>query len=96
MSSVPALCNICCLCVKHRLLESRIPSVDREDEKAAGERRGGSEDIMMHGTNSKAQLADIPTTLTQVYLSVVSTFLSCDTKEGKEIDKAKATGFPQR
>ncbi|XP_042352573.1 NLR family, CARD domain containing 5 [Plectropomus leopardus] len=120
MSSLPALCNICCICLEHLLLVGGDPGrtqiteerggetkrkVRRKEEKEAqipeegrgedgdrgasyvhrgdqGVRRGGGEDIMMDGTNGRAQLpptqAQIPSTLTQVYLTVLGAFLSRD------------------
>ncbi|XP_029289631.1 protein NLRC5 isoform X2 [Cottoperca gobio] len=115
MSSLPALCNICCICLEHLLLEGRDPGSTQTLEKRESETRrkargkeekevqisgggrgeegsrgescvqrgdqsGGSEGIMMDGTNGRAQLppteAQIPPTLTQVYLTVLCAFLS--------------------
>uniref|UniRef100_A0AAQ5Z1N2 NACHT domain-containing protein n=1 Tax=Amphiprion ocellaris TaxID=80972 RepID=A0AAQ5Z1N2_AMPOC len=85
MSSLPALCNICCICLEHLLLEGTQISGERSGEEDSrgeprahseqGGKREGSEDIAKGGTNGRAQLcptlAQIPTTLTQVYLTVL-------------------------
>ncbi|XP_034390083.1 protein NLRC5 isoform X2 [Cyclopterus lumpus] len=110
MSSLPALCNICCIYLEHLLLESTVPrrtqipeERGRETRRKAGRKEikgggrgeegsrggsfvqredqgGGSEDMMT--TNCRNQLpltqAQIPSTLTQVYLSVLDSFLSRD------------------
>uniref|UniRef100_A0A7N8XIZ4 NLR family CARD domain containing 5 n=1 Tax=Mastacembelus armatus TaxID=205130 RepID=A0A7N8XIZ4_9TELE len=65
MSSLPALCNICCICLKHLLLEDK--------ERVA-----------------------IPTTLTQVYLTVLGAFLSRDSDNRGKPEKATTTRSPQR
>ncbi|GLD60621.1 protein NLRC5 [Lates japonicus] len=118
MSYLPALCNICCICLKHLLLEAetKLQSGDRQEERGsetrkkatekelkegqiAGERRGGSQDITMDGTNGRAQLpptpAQIPSTLTQVYLTVLGAFLSHQSGKKGNSDKAKTTKPPQ-
>uniref|UniRef100_A0A3Q3KF26 NACHT domain-containing protein n=1 Tax=Monopterus albus TaxID=43700 RepID=A0A3Q3KF26_MONAL len=66
MSSLPALCNICCICLKHLLLEDK----DR-------------------GTKKEVKGVQIPSTHTQVYLTVLEAFLSCDSNKGGKIDEAK-------
>ncbi|XP_039989216.1 NLR family, CARD domain containing 5 isoform X2 [Xiphias gladius] len=120
MSYLPALCNICCICLKHLLLEDEEGGTEvqsREQDRGsdtrrkatenglkgvqiAGERRGGSEHIMMDGTIGRAQssptLAQIPSTLTQVYLTVLGAFLSRDPEKRGKSDKAKTTKPPQR
>lgn len=119
MSYLPALCNICCICLKHLLLEAetKLQPGDREEERGnetrkkatekelkegqiAGERRGGSQDITRDGTNGRAQLpptpAQIPSTLTQVYLTVLGAFLSHHSGKKGNSDKAKTTKPPQR
>lgn len=109
MSSLPALCNICCICLEHLLLEgARIPGERSGEEGSRGEshahseqggKREGSEDIVKEGTNGRAQLpptlAQIPTTLTQVYLTVLGAFLSRDSNQGGRDDSPKAERFPQ-
>ncbi|XP_018559025.1 LOW QUALITY PROTEIN: NLR family, CARD domain containing 5 [Lates calcarifer] len=118
MSYLPALCNICCICLKHLLLEAetKLQPGDREEERGnetrkkatekelkegqiAGERRGGSQDITRDGTNGRAQLpptpAQIPSTLTQVYLTVLGAFLSHHSGKKGNSDKAKTTKPPQ-
>uniref|UniRef100_A0A3B4XJU3 NLR family CARD domain containing 5 n=1 Tax=Seriola lalandi dorsalis TaxID=1841481 RepID=A0A3B4XJU3_SERLL len=66
MSCLPALCNICCICLKHLLLEN------------------------------KEEGAKIPSTLTQVYLTVVTAFLSREPDKGGKSDMATTTQPPQR
>uniref|UniRef100_A0A3Q1FQ77 NLR family CARD domain containing 5 n=1 Tax=Acanthochromis polyacanthus TaxID=80966 RepID=A0A3Q1FQ77_9TELE len=97
MSSLPALCNICCICLEHVLLENTQISGERNgEEDRRGEphahseqsgKRDGSEERVKSGTNGRAQLrptlAQIPSTLTQVYLTVLGAFLDRD------------RGFPQ-
>uniref|UniRef100_A0AAX7V497 NACHT domain-containing protein n=1 Tax=Astatotilapia calliptera TaxID=8154 RepID=A0AAX7V497_ASTCA len=90
MSSIPALCNICCICLEHLLLQSQMSREARGEE---GNRRGnpaqrkqedgkrkGSKDVIMDGTNGRPQLTptslQVPATLTQVYLTVLASFLS--------------------
>uniref|UniRef100_A0A671VS52 NLR family CARD domain containing 5 n=1 Tax=Sparus aurata TaxID=8175 RepID=A0A671VS52_SPAAU len=96
MSSLPACCNICCICLDYLLLEGRdarrartraISEVvmlggggSRGENRAqsgdqGGGRTGGSEDMMMDTINVTAQL---PSTLTQAYLTVLGAFLSHD------------------
>uniref|UniRef100_A0A3Q1FQ57 NLR family CARD domain containing 5 n=1 Tax=Acanthochromis polyacanthus TaxID=80966 RepID=A0A3Q1FQ57_9TELE len=89
MSSLPALCNICCICLEHVLLENTQISGERNgEEDRRGEphahseqsgKRDGSEERVKSGTNGRAQLrptlAQIPSTLTQVYLTVLGAFL---------------------
>uniref|UniRef100_A0AAX7VQK4 NACHT domain-containing protein n=1 Tax=Astatotilapia calliptera TaxID=8154 RepID=A0AAX7VQK4_ASTCA len=97
MSSIPALCNICCICLEHLLLQCRdkdtggAPMPDEKGSKArtdAQEAEGaqmsrearGEEDVIMDGTNGRPQLTptslQVPATLTQVYLTVLASFLS--------------------
>uniref|UniRef100_A0AAQ6AJY4 NACHT domain-containing protein n=1 Tax=Amphiprion ocellaris TaxID=80972 RepID=A0AAQ6AJY4_AMPOC len=96
MSSLPALCNICCICLEHLLLEGTQISGERSGEEDSrgeprahseqGGKREGSEDIAKGGTNGRAQLcptlAQIPTTLTQVYLTVLGAFLGRGSNQG--------------
>ncbi|XP_049429201.1 NLR family, CARD domain containing 5 isoform X1 [Epinephelus fuscoguttatus] len=131
MSYLPALCNICCICLEHLLLERgnprkmqipeealsetrrkagvkdekgvQIPGGGREEGSRGGSyvQRGdqggrrGSEDIMMDGTNGRAQLppvqVQIPSTLTQVYLTVLGAFLSHDPDKRGRDDEPKTT-----
>ncbi|KAM8893014.1 protein NLRC5 isoform 3-T3 [Spinachia spinachia] len=112
MSSLPALCNMTCICLEYLLLESRNPggtSIPKErsetrlkvgesekkepqirkleDTEEGGyvqrEDQGRSyEGMMMDGTIKRPPpphtQAQIPSTLTQVYLSVLGAFLSRD------------------
>uniref|UniRef100_A0A3B4VE85 NLR family CARD domain containing 5 n=1 Tax=Seriola dumerili TaxID=41447 RepID=A0A3B4VE85_SERDU len=103
MSCLPALCNICCICLKHLLLENKeegakVQSGD-EDRGSETGRRGESEDLTMDVTNGRAQLpptlAQIPSTLTQVYLTVVTAFLSREPDKGGKSDMATTTRPPQ-
>ncbi|XP_075938394.1 protein NLRC5 [Anarhichas minor] len=133
MSSLPALCNICCICLEHLLLQSRdsgrtqIPKErGSETRRQAGEKEengvqvprggrgeegsrggsyvqwenqgGGSEDVMMDGTN-RAQLpltqAQIPSTHTQVYLTVLGAFLSHDLDTTGNSDDLNTMRLPQ-
>ncbi|XP_074488188.1 protein NLRC5 isoform X1 [Sebastes fasciatus] len=137
MSSLPALCNICCICLEHLLLKGRdsgrtqIPvergsetrrKVKKKEEKGVeipgggrgeegsiggnyvqrgdqGGGRRGSEDITIDRTNGRAQLpptqAQIPSTLTQVYLTVLGAFLSRDPDTRGSNDDPKTTRLPQ-
>ncbi|XP_036963487.1 NLR family, CARD domain containing 5 isoform X4 [Acanthopagrus latus] len=89
MSSLPARCNICCICLDYLLLEGRdatrartreIPEVVMlggggsrgENHALSGDQGGG---MMMDTVNGTAQL---PSTLTQAYLTVLGAFLSRD------------------
>uniref|UniRef100_A0A8P4KCM9 NACHT domain-containing protein n=1 Tax=Dicentrarchus labrax TaxID=13489 RepID=A0A8P4KCM9_DICLA len=96
MSSLPALCNICCICLEH-LLGGRDTGEkvrEKEEKKSTGGGRRGSED----GTNGRTQLlatqAQIPSTLTQVYLIVIGAFLSRDPDKRGSNDMPKTP--PQR
>ncbi|XP_074533690.1 protein NLRC5 [Halichoeres trimaculatus] len=122
MSSLPGLCNICCICLEHLLQVERtsggtqtLGGRTRETQKTAREEkvkglhiqeggrgsggshgaslpegRGGSADTMMDVTNGRAQLlltqAQIPSTLTQVYLTVLGAFLSRDPDKEQRSD----------
>uniref|UniRef100_A0A7N8YH20 NLR family CARD domain containing 5 n=1 Tax=Mastacembelus armatus TaxID=205130 RepID=A0A7N8YH20_9TELE len=110
MSSLPALCNICCICLKHLLLEDKervAVAQSREEERkpetrkqetekglkgvwTAEERRGSSKDLRVDGR------CQIPTTLTQVYLTVLGAFLSRDSDNRGKPEKATTTRSPQR
>nr|XP_020442917.1 protein NLRC5 isoform X2 [Monopterus albus] len=86
MSSLPALCNICCICLKHLLLEDKdrgtsVQSGDREEERECNTRR--------KATEKEVKGVQIPSTHTQVYLTVLEAFLSCDSNKGGKIDEAK-------
>nr|XP_046249885.1 NLR family, CARD domain containing 5 isoform X2 [Scatophagus argus] len=119
MSSIPGLCNMCCICLSHLLQEgSNTRSVQVPEERGSETRKknpkkedkglqmagggrgeegngrgslaqGGDQegrrrikDTMIDVTNGRAQppltQAEIPSTLTQVYLTVLVAFLSCD------------------
>ncbi|XP_044049750.1 NLR family, CARD domain containing 5 isoform X2 [Siniperca chuatsi] len=133
MSSLPALCNICCICLEHLLLEGRdagrtqtpeergseerkkedkgvqMPGGGRGEEGSRGRshaqrgdqgvRRRGSEDIMMDVTNGRAQVpptqVQIPSTLTQVYLTGLSAFLSRDPDKRGRNDTPETASLPQ-
>lgn len=131
MSTVPALCNICCICLEHLLLQGKEagkthrmrtktgkeidehlvekPGRDKEDDGSRewnltqrGHKRGRreSEGTMMGSPNSAAQLpplqAQIPSTLTQVYLTVLGALLSHDPDKRGSNDTPKTTTLQQR
>lgn len=130
MSSLPALCNICCIYLEHLLLKSTDPGRAEIPEERGGETRrkacgkeikgggrgeegsrggsfvqrkgegGGSEDMTTDGTNCRAQLpltqAQIPSTLTQVYLGVLDSFLSRDPDTIGSNDELDTMRLPQR
>ncbi|TMS04990.1 Protein NLRC5 [Larimichthys crocea] len=101
MSSLPALCNICCICLEYLLLEERDDergSMTREKAREKGVQmpgggRGGGGDKVMDVTNGEAQLpftpAQIFSTHTQVYLTVLGAFLSCDPEKRGRNDTPK-------
>uniref|UniRef100_A0A665UU16 NACHT domain-containing protein n=1 Tax=Echeneis naucrates TaxID=173247 RepID=A0A665UU16_ECHNA len=115
MSYLPSLCNICCICLKHLVMEYKAGEAKAEPreedrgtemgrkateknlngDEAVEEKRGQDQDTRMHGTNRSAQhdpaLALIPSTLTQVYLTVIGAFLSLDPDKGGKTDKAETT-----
>ncbi|KAG8012861.1 Protein NLRC5, partial [Nibea albiflora] len=115
MSSLPALCNICCICLEHLLLEERGAermqilgergSMMREKNRERGVQMpgrgggGGGGDKVMDVTNGEAQLpvtpAQILSTQTQVYLTVLGAFLSCDPEKRGRNDTPK-TMTPQQ
>uniref|UniRef100_A0A7N6FKK7 NACHT domain-containing protein n=1 Tax=Anabas testudineus TaxID=64144 RepID=A0A7N6FKK7_ANATE len=95
MSSLPALCYICCICLKH-LLEEERGNLSRKKAK-------GNEPKVEQtagGTNGRAQhpptVAQIPLTLTQVYITVLGAFLSPDCERNEATDKTKTTRLPER
>ncbi|XP_032380022.1 protein NLRC5 isoform X2 [Etheostoma spectabile] len=126
MSSLPALCNICCICLEHLLLKGedqrgtqipeetgsgrrrkarekqekgvQIAEGGRGEEGSIGESyaqsrdQGGGrtwgEDTMMDGTNGRGQ---IPSTLTQVYLTILGAFLNRDPNTRGCPDEPKTT-----
>lgn len=110
MSSLPALCYICCICLRHLLLETkedgtRVQSGDREEERGNLSRKKakGNEPKVERtagGTNGRAQhpptVAQIPLTLTQVYITVLGAFLSPDCERNEATDKTKTTRLPER
>uniref|UniRef100_A0A8C7Y624 NACHT domain-containing protein n=1 Tax=Oryzias sinensis TaxID=183150 RepID=A0A8C7Y624_9TELE len=130
MSSLPALCNICCICLKHLLLTDRNASyrsaedeprgkatknkiqtkemdmqvvekdkgTEREENETqnaqhSGEREG-SQDLTMRTANGElnfsATSAQVPSTLTQVYLTAVAAFLSRLPDQGGGDNRPKA------
>ncbi|XP_034061773.1 protein NLRC5 isoform X1 [Gymnodraco acuticeps] len=134
MSSLPGLCNTCCICLEYLLLEAREPSkreIHRESGTEArrnaesneekelhipgggrgeegrrgesygprGDQRRGNDDILTDGTNGRAQPtpteAQIPPTLTQIYLTVICAFLSRDPDATESNEGSNATSIPQ-
>lgn len=106
MSCLPALCNICCICLKHLLLESEEEKTKVQIREAEGcetqrqptenepkGRRDGSEDITTDRINDRAL---IPPTLTQVYLTFLDAFLSHEPPDRGRSDKTKNTPSAQR
>ncbi|TKS73056.1 Protein NLRC5 [Collichthys lucidus] len=101
MSSLPALCNICCICLEYLLLEERDGGRGSMTRKKAREKgvqmpgggRGGGGDKVMDVTNGEAQPpftpAQILSTHTQVYLTVLGAFLSCDPEKRGRNDTPK-------
>ncbi|CAN9499454.1 unnamed protein product [Ophioblennius macclurei] len=79
MSSRPALCNICCICLDY-LLSGERPQHTHSD-----------------GTNGRDELlqsaTEVPGTLTQIYLTLLSAFLTRYNSQGEE--HPNATRFPQ-
>lgn len=100
MSALPALCNICCICLEHLLLhvkdtemvqmseetESKTRTINRKDrvdqmpkeggEKQHGEGRRGESEVTMDGRSRHLPIhSQVPSTLTQVCLTVLGSFL---------------------
>lgn len=67
LSSLPALCNICCVFLQ-RLLRGKRQTQEEE--------RGGRPDVERRNDPNGAETSEIPRTLTQLYLAVVAAFLS--------------------
>ncbi|KAG7229790.1 hypothetical protein INR49_012439 [Caranx melampygus] len=87
MSCFPALCNICCICLKHLLLESEKEETKvqiREEEGSETQRkttenepkgrRDGSEDITTDRINNRAQLH--PATPIQIPPTLTQVYLT--------------------
>lgn len=130
MASLPALCNISCICLQYLLLESGDPGrtpipkdrgsetrlqageieekelqiqgrEEEEDSEVQREDQGGrNEGIMMDGTINRPQppltQVQIPSTLTQVYLTILSAFLCRDPDTRGNNDKLNTIKLPQR
>uniref|UniRef100_G3NEP1 NLR family CARD domain containing 5 n=1 Tax=Gasterosteus aculeatus aculeatus TaxID=481459 RepID=G3NEP1_GASAC len=95
MASLPALCNISCICLQYLLLEK-----EEEDSEVQREDQGGrNEGIMMDGTINRPQppltQVQIPSTLTQVYLTILSAFLCRDPDTRGNNDKLNTIKLPQ-
>uniref|UniRef100_A0AAQ4Q2I4 NLR family CARD domain containing 5 n=1 Tax=Gasterosteus aculeatus aculeatus TaxID=481459 RepID=A0AAQ4Q2I4_GASAC len=129
MASLPALCNISCICLQYLLLESGDPGrtpipkdrgsetrlqageieekelqiqgrEEEEDSEVQREDQGGrNEGIMMDGTINRPQppltQVQIPSTLTQVYLTILSAFLCRDPDTRGNNDKLNTIKLPQ-
>ncbi|XP_029008822.1 NLR family, CARD domain containing 5 isoform X2 [Betta splendens] len=94
MSSLPALCNICCICVKHLLLEDKegatgVQSANRGEESGPLLRTNEKEakELQTEGTTN---VDHIYPTLTQVYLTVLRAFFRLYSGKGGAPDKAKS------
>ncbi|XP_024911906.1 protein NLRC5 isoform X3 [Cynoglossus semilaevis] len=110
MASVPVLCNICCICLKHLLereRDQRAKQQSREGEtegEASGldpenrvRRAKRSVKIKSEGDVSRPANSTkpprtrtlIPSTLTQVYLTLICAFLSRDKEKESNVEKSK-------
>ncbi|KAM9755064.1 protein NLRC5 isoform 2-T2 [Menidia menidia] len=120
MSSTPALCNICCICLQDLLWEKRragrmqVPAETGvkggKKSKGRGESHPptgeeireaeGSGGTQSDGTNGTAKFsspsAQVPSTHTQVYLSVVAAFLNRYPDQDERDERPKASAFLQR
>uniref|UniRef100_A0A8C8DQD0 NACHT domain-containing protein n=1 Tax=Oryzias sinensis TaxID=183150 RepID=A0A8C8DQD0_9TELE len=94
MSSLPALCNICCICLKHLLLTDRNREENETQNAQHSGEREGSQDLTMRTANGElnfsATSAQVPSTLTQVYLTAVAAFLSRLPDQGGGDNRPKA------
>ncbi|XP_075998191.1 protein NLRC5 isoform X2 [Genypterus blacodes] len=124
MSSLPALCNICCMCLEHLLMEekqerTRQERTVEEDQRrteqrrnklkgkvdrgvqAAEDRKGGSHKQQEEGEREEiphsAQFSSLqmPSTVTQAYLTLLGAFLSCDLNHAGRDHEPKTTTLPQ-
>ncbi|XP_047451402.1 NLR family, CARD domain containing 5 isoform X2 [Mugil cephalus] len=103
MSSIPALCNICCICLEHLLVEgtdAERPKTDgggRAQRQEPGGERGRPESVVTKGENGRAPLAStqVPTTITQVYLTMLGAFVSRDSSQGGSGARPQASIPPQ-
>ncbi|XP_029951855.1 protein NLRC5 isoform X2 [Salarias fasciatus] len=117
MSSLPALCNICCICLDYLLLgerrqavrSSRIGETEKgadggaqipPDHKVTTEKDAHTErstDILGNGTNGGDELfqttSEVPNTLTQIYLTLLSAFLARCSSQGE--DQPNSSRFSQ-
>lgn len=103
MSSLPALCNICCICVKHLLLEDKEgatggQSANKEEESGSppGTKDKETKDKLAQTNGRGSNVGQMPPTRTQVYLTVLRAFLSLYPGKCGAPDKAKSPKPPQR
>lgn len=116
MSALPALCNICCICLEHLLLHvkdtemvqmseemeshtrttkgnDRVEQLQKEggEKQEHGEGRRGESEVTMDGRSRHLPIhSQVPSTLTQVYLTVLGAFLRRESTGSKRQDIPKA------
>lgn len=107
MAAIPALCNICCICLEHLLLQEmdmnrtqKMMTKTSEKEVEERSRRGRGGDTLRDLTNGGAQFpathVQILSTLTQVYLTVLGAFLSHDQDKQTNKNTAKTMAAQER
>ncbi|XP_028304988.1 protein NLRC5 isoform X2 [Gouania willdenowi] len=116
LSSLPVLCNICCICLEQFLLGQKVAEemrsqkeeqslprktafgeIEEEEEVSilvesrSSHLRQGNEERMMESPTPPT-IAQVPTTLTQVYLTFLGSYLSRDQR--KSYAQTKTITFP--
>lgn len=95
MSVLPALCNICCICLEHLSLHVKDTEMVQMSEEGGekqehGEGRRGESEVTMDGRSWHLPIHSlVPSTLTQVYLTVLGSFLRRESTGSKRQDKPK-------
>ncbi|MEQ2258853.1 hypothetical protein XENORESO_003386, partial [Xenotaenia resolanae] len=101
MSTLPALCNICCIFLQHLLHQRRDTEENKMLEKNGAEATKKVPDGVSKKEESQPQrarlstLAQIPATQTQIYLTAVAAFLSQHPHRRGGNDRPETSGFPQ-
>ncbi|XP_047241336.1 NLR family, CARD domain containing 5 isoform X2 [Girardinichthys multiradiatus] len=97
MSTLPALCNICCIFLQHLLHQRRDTEENKMLEKNGAEATKKDLEIgeSQPQRSLSSTLTQIPATQTQIYLTAVAAFLSQHPHQRGGNDRPETSGFPQ-